>query len=730
MKLPWTTSPDNVVASLVGSEWKPAENALAVFFGASKLSGVFAKNVMIPPGVQAYLFQEGKSAAPLPAGEHNLQNFFERVGGLFNADTATRVLITRIAPLSISIDIKDVLTLERLGLQFSLTYSVSIADPEMFQRRFLLQPGTVTTDDVDALMRGSIEQALRRQVIGQSIEAWEGEGEQLSRSCRTTVEKAISATAADLKLGIGCDRVELNWVMHPLVEEIAKRRGEVWLIGKRKELQQGEQLRLADAYRQQAFEELARKAVDDEVATARRIAEREQQQVETQEQLADLQFAVDTAERRLNLASRILEAESKAQVRDAATRQLISELAAKQAIDARATQSEEEAWLHTQELAKIEGQQALNEKRLLVARSLELSRIEGEHQLLMLRIRNEAEQARYIENEQDRIAEKERQQGLQQHDDELLRMLKDAAGKAQAVRIELEIQREVVAADRERRKGDDADDLTKMTNLLALRQKYKADKLKNWVDQQNATFELESKKRALQMEEVDRKVEQDLRAQNSKQSHELAMADKAIERLVAIGSLSDMGKLATADPENARLLAEVMKSMHESQMKPDALLARAAATSPAAAAAMQAVFASMAAVPAPQLAQAGALPASDALALQQGMWNAMQTQRERDDASRREHELKLGEQKIRELQVIVGRPGGEASGMAAPIAAAMPGAGYGPAAAPLPATTVNVNVPTNPATTPAVSPGKFCPACRGLVAHQARFCSHCGHPLA
>jgi len=743
MKLPWFNTKEDAQSPVFsGNTWNPADNELAVFFGVSSLSGWFAKNVVVPPGTQAFLFRDGaKPSEAVPEGTYNLDNFIGRVGRLFSANEATKVLICRTATLPVPFVLDAVETLERLPVRVEFNLGVRIDDPERFHARFMVQAGAVNTDDVAKLLRPAMAAEARRFLAKHSIEAWQTQANLLTEQfCAALLAEAV-ACARRLDLGIGCRGVDLVEVTHPVLKEFASGTADLWLAGKRQAAERAKRSQLREVYKDDAMDRIARQAIDDDLADAERRRQRQGATRRGTDALDDLEQEAAFIERRLAINARIRAANSKAELDDRQARIAAEALEASVAANLRDADTENKRWQHVQALAEVEQKSELSAKRILADRRLEIMRLEGENELQTIRIRNEIAQSSMIGDAQEKLASQERATRIRDHQDLLNAALNDARSEALVVAVKLDTQRAVDAAEREKKlaAAKDDDDIARSTmdrlfghlerfNEMDRREQEHERKLK-WEDEE-WQWEIDRKRRAAALEEERQRFEHDMRALDVRNRHELALLDKEVDRIKALGSVDDMTKLATADASNAATLAEVMKAQQEANMKPEALLARAAATSPQAAEAVKAFFAAASTMPANSLfaaqpAGANSMSLNDVLALQQSMMAAQQQQRERETQAQREHELKIGDQRIREIEVIMRN-----TPSAQPFPPVQP-AYVAPAASNAP--TVNVNIPpvqTGGAGDRGVGGAKFCPGCGKPAAPDARFCGYCARALS
>ncbi len=606
------------------NRWVPAADELAVYFGVRELSGIFTKTLRVPATTRAYILQ-GEQATEVAQGEYELEGFFQRLNNLLR-DQHGEILITRTTPLPVEFSFSDLATAEHLKIAARFTVGIKVEQVPAFARHFMTAPGTVTTLHLHELLAPMVRQVAYEFVGARSLREMNANPD-LRLQLDERLQAALKLRLADF--GLAAVQVETLALRHDKFDANRERIGSLWLVTDERHVQLEHVRQLDQLYDEEEWQAIWR---DEQKARSDyRRAELRQDATVDQAELALRQSERLQAvrAREIDLYARIAESESRKQAFDrgagAVAAELEHELAKKSSLRA----GEAAEWEHVRRLAQIRLRTELEMAQQAAVEERALARQRFTHQLHLQQIRNQMEQALAIEDETARRAQTRRLQqaerDAQQREAQIEAehhaarfqgvALANAARRREAERVqewdeELHLARkrelargeaakdagghvqvaEITARlDELRRSGAGADALAQHEKLLRT---IEADGVQQ--RQQGAlAIEAEEARLALKLREQEAQWQQELRRMAherderfarwkgeydllaSQQDHAAELARIEIERIQAVGTLSDTGKIALADTPNAQALAQLMKTQAHAGMSAEQLQALA-----------------------------------------------------------------------------------------------------------------------------------------------------------
>lgn len=617
------------------NRWQPAGDELAVFFGVRELSGIFTKTLRVPAAARAYILQADK-ATEVPQGEYEIEGFFTRLNHLLRNQHA-EILITRTGALPVEFVFSDLATAEHLKIAARFTVSIQIDQVAAFARHFMAMPGTVTTLHLHELLAPSVRQIAAEFIGARSLRDMAGSAE-----LRPQLDERLQA-ALRLRLaqyGLAVTGVDTLGLRHDKYDANRERTGTLWLVADERKVQLDHARQLDQLYDEQEWQAIHRQELDARLAYRR--AELRQDagidKAELTQREAERVQAIRA--RQVELYGRIVESKTRKQAIErgagAALTALEHELAgqgAQRAADAG-------QWRHVQELAAIRMRSELELSQQDGREQMQLAQQRFAHQLHLQQIQNQIAQALAIEDEawrraeltrlrktQAEAAQREAQMEAEQHkaqwqgaalenaarkreaervqewqdqlqlgqQRELLRgdAVKDAANQARVTEITEQIavlrrggaQAEAIAQHEKLLRTIEADGIHARQNQQQLRQaqldQLAADEqaLGLRLREQEAQWQRQLQGLAQQREADYARWKGDYELLVAQQAHGAGLARIEIERIAAIGNLSDSGKLAVAAAPNAEALARVMTTQVHAGMQAEQIQALAALAS-------------------------------------------------------------------------------------------------------------------------------------------------------
>lgn len=592
------------------NRWIPAADELAVYFGVRQLSGIFSKTLRVPATTRAYILQ-GETATEVTQGEYELEGFFQRLNNLLR-DQHAEILITRSTPLPVAFEFDDLATSEHLKIAARFTVGIKVEQVAAFAQHFMTAPGTVTTRHLQELLAPMVRQVAAEFIGARSLREMHANAD-LRLQLDERLQAALKLRLADF--GLAAVQVETLALRHDKFDANRARVGTLWLVADERHAQLEHVKQLDQLYDEEEWQAIWRE--EQKARSAYRRAELRQDATVDQAELALRQAerlqAIRASE--IDLYARIAESDTRKHAFDkgagAAVAELEHELAGKAA-----------EWAHVRQLAQIRLRTELEVAQQAAVEERAFARQRFTHRLHLQQLRNQMEQALAIEDETARRAQAKR---LQQAELDAQRReaeietehhqarfhgvaLANAARKREAERVQEWEEAQHVARQRELARGEGDKEAAAQARLEELRRGGASaealaqhEKLLRTIEADGAqqrqaqaiAVEAEEQRLALKLREHEAQWQQELRRIEherderyarwkldydtlvAQQNHAAELARIEIERIQAVGTLSDTGKIALADTPNAQALAQLMKTQAHAGMSPEQLQALA-----------------------------------------------------------------------------------------------------------------------------------------------------------
>ncbi|WP_338760826.1 hypothetical protein [Massilia sp. METH4] len=611
-------------AVLQDNRWVPAGDELAVYFGVRELSGIFTKTLRVPPTTRAYILQ-GSTATEVPQGEYELEGFFQRLNNLLRSEHA-EILITRTTPLPVAFELAELHTAEHLKVSASFTVGIKVEHVPAFAQHFMTAPGTVTARHLQELLQRSVWQIAAEFVGARSIREMSTNPD-LRLQLDERLQSGLKLRLAEF--GLAAVQVETLQLRHDKYDANRARVGTLWLVADERHVQLEHAKHLDELYDEEEWRALAR--AEQEARNEYRRAELRQDAAVDKAELAlrESERMQAIRAREIDLYARIVESRTRKAAVERGAGAAAAELEHELAKTAAGHAGEAADWEHVRRLAQIRMRTELEVAQQEAVEQRALARQRFAHGLHMQQIRNQMEQALAIEDEARRRAETQRlhQAHLEAERREAEIEAQHHAGRLQAVELaNLARRREAerireweeelqVARRRELARGEATKDASSQVEVAGITARLdelrrsgasldaiaQHEKLLRTIEadgiaqrQANAVaHEAEENRLALKLREHEAQWQQELRrlelerderhararseyeALVARQNHAAELARIDIERIGAIGNLSDTGKVALAPTANAQALAQLLKVQTQSEMGADQLQALA-----------------------------------------------------------------------------------------------------------------------------------------------------------
>lgn len=614
------------------NRWVPAADELAVFFGVRELSGVFNKTLRVPAASRAYILQ-GNKATEVPQGEYEIEGFFTRLNHLLR-DQHAEILITRMAALPVEFSFDELASAEHLKVAARFTVSVKVDQVAAFAQHFMTAPGTVTTQHLHDLLAPSVRQLAAEFVGARSLRDMSA-----NPDLRVQLDERLQG-ALKLRLaryGLAAVQVDTLALRHDKFDANRARVGTLWLLADERHAQLEHVKQLDQLYDEQEWQGIWRQEQNMRVEY-RRAELRQDASVEKAEltqQEAERVQAIRA--RQVDLYGRILEAKSRRQALERGAGATLAELEHELARQNAGRADEEAGWEHVRALAGIKMRTELELSQQSGREQLQLAQQRFAHQLHLQQIDNQIAQALAIEDEayrraqltrlrqsQAEAAQREAQVEAEQHKARWQgAALENAARKREAERVQEWQDRLHLDQQRELLRAEEAKDAAAQVHAAEVNEQIAAlkrsgaqadavaqhDKLLRTIDADAAQarqiqrnhhqaqldqLDVDEQRQILTQQEQEAQWQRQLQALAqareqdyarckgeydtlvAQQAHAAELARIAIERIGAIGQLSDTGKVALADAPNAAALAQILKTQVQAGMSAEQIHALAA----------------------------------------------------------------------------------------------------------------------------------------------------------
>jgi hypothetical protein len=602
------------------NRWIPANDALAVYFGVRQLSGIFTKTLRVPASTRAYILQ-GEQATEVPQGEYELEGFFTRLNNLLR-DQHGEILITRTTPLPVEFNFADLHTAEFLKLAARFTVGLQVENVPAFAQHFMTAPGTVTTLQLHDLLAPSVRQLAAEFLGARPIRDMANTAalrEQLNERLHSALRQRLA------EFGLAAVQVETLALRHDKYDDNRERVGSLFLVADERQLQLEHVKQLDQLYDEEEWQAIWRQE-----QKMRSDLRRAELKVEAEEQLQAVRA------REIDLYGRIIEARTRKQAFERGAGAALADLEHELARHKSVQLGEVAEWDQVRRLAQIKMRTEMELAQQAGLEEKALAKQRFSHTLYQQQLQHRIQQALAIEDEEYRrqqlqlLRKAETDATLREQEIEAEHhrarfqgiALANAARHREAERIAEWEEEQHLARKREMARGEEAKDAGARVHVAEI--SAKLDELKRSGANAEAIAQYEKLLRTIEADGVQQRQTQSLARQAmldqvaveeqrlelklrdqeaqwqhslkkmemerderfnrwkveydsmvAQQQHAADMARIDIERLEAIGGMSDTAKIALAATPNAEALARLMRQQAQAAMSPEQLQALA-----------------------------------------------------------------------------------------------------------------------------------------------------------
>lgn len=521
------------------NRWNVGPEDFALRVTVNDLRGLLGKTLLVEPGTRAMLIADGAidEGGPLeiPPGEYTMASFGDRLK--FWESRQVTAILARMEDVPLEMQLEPLPTREGLLVEISLRLVVQMDSLPVFLHNFMGPQNSISISALNDAVRPLVQRALWEAVEAMSIEE--------------LVQAGIAgrlATAVDLCLQEAFQRYGLNFVdiqiveaRHERFDEQQQKLGEAWLI--RRGMEQQDELN--SLYNEQERQRLGQREHEHEL---RVLAAR----VETEA----LNERVNARLERIAVQNR---------VRETLNSEKVAELESREELKAALLEIDRQRLLRKEELDElVEGfsqrkqDRAAGRQQMLATASLqrerELAELREEisHASRLQATRHEIALAQLVATQENEAWQRELEQEAAQ-----------AEHRRRERRKKLEEQWQLISQRNDGRRHEDWQDLLHRQRSEQIETELEVARaetarrvalLEHEVEQQRADSQLDRMARL-----------QEMNAAREQQAAELAErraagdSDRELRRLEVLGGLGSKALIASVNPENAALLADVEK---------------------------------------------------------------------------------------------------------------------------------------------------------------------------
>ena len=600
------------------NRWVPGDDELAVYFGVSALTGIFTKTLRVPATTRAYILQADK-ATEVPQGEYEIEGFFTRLNHLLRNQNA-EILITRSAALPVEFSFDDLHTAEHLKVSARFTVAIKIENVAAFARHFMTVPGVVSTMHLQELLSPSVRQLAAEFVGSRSMRDMAGNADlraQLDERLQSALKQRLAS------YGLAVERVETAALRHDKFDHNRARIGTLWLVADERHVQLEHVKQLDQIYDEEEWQAIWRE--EQKMRSDFRRAELRQDASVGKAELTlkESERIQALRAREVELYSQVMEAKTRKVAIDKGAGTVLADLDHELAQKKSGRAGEQADWEHVRHLAQIKMRTELEVLQQSAAEQRQLAQQRLGHQLRQQAIENQIAQALQIEDESHRRNElaalrqrekdekaRELQLESEAHNARIQGMtVAVAARRREAERVQEWEDQLALARQRELLRGDAVKDAANAVEVAEISQKI--EDLRRTGEQADAIAQYEKLLRTIEADGIHARQNQSLgkqaaldqlaldeqrqilrqREREAEWQHELkklehereekfarwkgdydvllSQQSHEISRIEAIGRLSDIGMVATANDSNAQAVAQIMRMQIQGGMTPE-----------------------------------------------------------------------------------------------------------------------------------------------------------------
>lgn len=555
---------------LKGNRWDPLDDEVAAYFRFSDLKGLCSTSFYVPTGMRAVVLRtekEGNDYQTLEAGWHAADDLFTKLNNFLRSSHG-EVLVFREDPQALKFNFQDILSAELLPLHAGLTVQLKISNAHLFLRRAMLREGAVTHEMLHVLLSDAVRQALAETLGRRRIEDMVRD-DQLRERVRIELDERLKPLLDEQGLTL-LSLSELS-LSHERFDQQRALQGRLWLIEQEQKLQDEHARKLDELYNAREWQAIRQQEAD--LRRRQRLGELRAEEVKLAHVLRMLE--VDQFENIAKAKSRedAIRLGAKDQLEALEHQQRHAQLDRERAMGQRLAQetSEDEAWQHTQELARISRDTEREVEKIGGAERTSLARARANNALDELLLKQSLARTALVEQEDERkqlaaahlevllaVQRRERELSDAEHKARIEDLgLQQALRQREALRVQAYedklTAKKVGDLEAEARKRDAAQGLSELEGLSNLNLRRRAEKMRQHIEAQTEQVKL-------QEQQLDSALRRELERKAQDAANQLQHRVTDIEHLRVLATLPEHTLIARADNDTKiAALVQLMK---------------------------------------------------------------------------------------------------------------------------------------------------------------------------
>jgi ribosomal protein L40E len=159
-------------ARIASNRWVITENDFAVRIDTEDLPGLLKKGILVEPGTNGMLIEDGANVGVVPPGSYMLDSFSQRFGNLFRSGLPKRItaLLVQITPTDLDFPITGLFSKDPLPVNMTVKLQVEVQEPAKFLINMLRGRERLTNNVLREHLFPEIEAVASQWVRSHTVE--------------------------------------------------------------------------------------------------------------------------------------------------------------------------------------------------------------------------------------------------------------------------------------------------------------------------------------------------------------------------------------------------------------------------------------------------------------------------------------------------------------------------------------------------------------------------------
>lgn len=158
--------------NIIKNRWVLTENDFAVRVDTDDLPGLLKKGILVEPGTNGMLIEDGANVGAVPPGSYLLDSFSQRFGNLFRSGLPKRItaLLVQVTPTDLDFPIEGLYSKDPLLVNMLVKLQVEVQEPAKFLINILKGQERLTIKTLREYLLPEIEAAAGQWVRSYTVE--------------------------------------------------------------------------------------------------------------------------------------------------------------------------------------------------------------------------------------------------------------------------------------------------------------------------------------------------------------------------------------------------------------------------------------------------------------------------------------------------------------------------------------------------------------------------------